>query len=87
VRIHVGRVELVPELIRYFEAQTDCVVLQVGETEIEVALLGSYRLDRHDAAVERVLAGFWLQGDSDGVPGDGRAANVNGNGTNGHLTG
>jgi hypothetical protein len=23
-------------------------------------LLGSYRLDRHDAAVERLLAGFWI---------------------------
>jgi hypothetical protein len=61
VRIHVGNADLVPDLIRYFEAQSDCVVLQVGETEIEVALLGSYRLDRHDQAVERMLADFWLQ--------------------------
>ena len=61
MRIHVGNADLVPDLIRYFEAQSDCVVLQVGETELEVALLGSYRLDRHDRAVERLLADFWLQ--------------------------
>ena len=60
MRIHVGNSELVPELMRYFEAQADCVVLQVGEAEIEVALLGSYREGRHEAAVERLLAGFWM---------------------------
>jgi hypothetical protein len=62
VRIHVGNAELVPELIRYFERQSDCVVLQVGATEIEVSLLGSYRSDRHEQAIERLLAAFWLQG-------------------------
>ena len=55
MRIHVGNAELVPELIGYFEQQSDCVVVQVGETEIEVSLLGSYRHDKHDAAVERLL--------------------------------
>jgi hypothetical protein len=62
VRIYVGHAELVPDLIRFFEEQSDCVVLQVGESELEVSLLGSYRHDRHDAAVERLLARFWLQG-------------------------
>ena len=62
MRIHVGNAELVPELIRYFERQSDCVVLQVGETEIEVSLLGSYRSERHEQAIERLLADFWLQG-------------------------
>jgi hypothetical protein len=61
VRIHVGKAELVPELVRYFEEQTDCIVLQVGETEVEVALLGSYREDRHDAAVDRLMAAFWAR--------------------------
>ena len=61
MRVHVGRADLVPELIRYFERQSDCVELQVGETEIEVSLLGSYRVDRHDRAVEKLLAAFWLQ--------------------------
>ena len=65
MRIHVGNAELVPELIGYFEQQSDCVVVQVGETEIEVSLLGSYRHDKHEAAVERLLAKFWL---SDGGP-------------------
>jgi hypothetical protein len=61
VRIHLGKAELVPELLRYFEEQADCIVLQVGETEVEVALLGSYREDRHDAAVDRMMAAFWAQ--------------------------
>jgi hypothetical protein len=52
----------VPELIRYFQEQSDCVVLQVAETQLEVALLGSFRHDRHDAAVEKLLAEFWLRG-------------------------
>ena len=60
MRIHVGKAELVPELIGYFEQHSDCVVVQVGETEIEVSLLGSYRHDKHEAAVERLLAKFWL---------------------------
>ena len=65
MRIHVGKSELVPELIRYFERHSDCVVVQVGETEIEVSLLGSYRHDKHEVAVEQLLAKFWL---SDGGP-------------------
>jgi hypothetical protein len=72
VRIYVGRAELVPDLIRFFEHQSDCVVLQVGESELEVSLLGSYRHDLHDAAVERLLAKFWLQGGGANGP---RAAN------------
>jgi hypothetical protein len=78
MRIHVGRAALVPELLRYFEEQADCVVIQVGENEIEVSLLGSYRVDRHDLAVERLLARFWTG------PGKQRleppATNGNGNG-------
>ena len=67
MRVHVGNANLVPELIRYFEQQSDCVVLQVGETELEVSLLGSYRVDRHDRAVQRLLLEFWRQnGDSSG---------------------
>jgi hypothetical protein len=61
VRVHVGKADLVPDLIRYFEQQSDCIVLQVGATELEVSLLGSYRYDRHDLAVERLLAEYWLQ--------------------------
>jgi hypothetical protein len=61
VRIHLGKPELVPELVRYFDEQTDCIALQVGETEVEVSLLGSYREDRHDAAVDRLMAAFWAQ--------------------------
>jgi hypothetical protein len=63
VRIHVGKAGLVPDLIRYFEQQSDCVVLQVGVTELEVSLLGSYRHERHDLAVKRLLADYWRQSD------------------------
>jgi hypothetical protein len=78
VRIHVGNPEVLPELIRYFQGQGDCLVLQVGEKEIEVSLLGSYRLDRHDAVIEQRLAGFWTR--SNGKPSkvDFRPANGNG---------
>jgi hypothetical protein len=79
VRIHVGDPEVVSELIRYFESQADCIVLQVGLTEIEVSLLGSYRQDRHDAAVERKLAAFWARSngtlhrnDTGATPGNGK---------------
>ena len=61
MRIHLGKAELVPELVRYFDEQADCIALQVGETEVEVSLLGSYREDRHDAAVDRLMAAFWAQ--------------------------
>jgi len=62
VRIYAGHAELVQDLIRFFEGHSDCVVLQVGEHELEVSLIGSYRHDRHDAAVQRLLADFWLDG-------------------------
>jgi hypothetical protein len=72
VRIHVGNADLVPKLIAYFAQQSDCVVQRVSATEIDVALLGSYRNDRHDRAVERLLADFWLNGSEPLGP---RAAN------------
>jgi hypothetical protein len=60
VRIHAGSADVVAELIQYFERQSDCVVRKVSTTELDVSLLGSYRSDRHDAAVERLLAQYWL---------------------------
>jgi len=83
VRIHVGRPELVPELVRYFESQCDCVVQQVGDLEVEVALLGSYRHDRHDAAVERLMAAYWTQANA----GPAQARSANGNGKEGGRNG
>jgi hypothetical protein len=61
LRIHVGEPELVASLLEYFEEQADCVVAQVGEAEIEVALLGSFRGEAHDAKVEQLVSEFWLQ--------------------------
>jgi hypothetical protein len=78
VRIHVGNAEVASELISYFEDQADCVVAQVSETEIEVSLLGSYRLDRHDAAVQRRLAAF--RAESNGHLHPAGAFSIEGNG-------
>jgi hypothetical protein len=58
VRIHVGDPELVPQLLEYFEEQTDCVVAQVGDAEIEVSLLGSFGIETHDGEVERLIEAF-----------------------------
>ena len=60
MRVHVGDPRLVEELLAYFEQQPDCVALQVGEAEIDVALLGSYRTDVHAAAVNRLVSDFRL---------------------------
>lgn len=60
MRVHVGDTKLVPLLLAYFEEQADCVATQVGEAEIEVSLLGSFRRDVHDAAVDSLVAGFRL---------------------------
>jgi hypothetical protein len=61
LRVHVGDPKLVEELLEYFEAQADCVAIQVGEAEIEVALLGSYRSDRHAETVDQIVAQFRLE--------------------------
>ena len=58
LRVHVGDPRLVEGLLEYFEEQADCVAIQVGEAEIDVALLGSYRSDAHAATVERILRDF-----------------------------
>jgi hypothetical protein len=78
VRIHVGNPEVMAELMRYFDEQADCVVLQVGANELEVSLLGSYRGDRHDAAVERKLAVFWSESNGRREPVGARRVNGNG---------
>jgi hypothetical protein len=58
VRVQVGDAKLVAPLLDYFERQADCVAVQVGESEIEVALLGSYGNAAHDAAVDDIVAVF-----------------------------
>jgi hypothetical protein len=61
LRVHVGDPKLVGELLDYFEEQADCVAIQVGEAEIEVTLLGSYRSDAHAHAVDRIVRDFRLE--------------------------
>jgi hypothetical protein len=61
LRVHVGDPGLVEELLEYFEEQADCVAIQVGEAEIDVSLLGSYRNDVHAEAVDRIVRDFRLE--------------------------
>jgi hypothetical protein len=61
LRVHVGDSELVLPLLEYFEQQADCIAVQISETEIEVSLLGSFRTEAHDAAVEELVTAFRLQ--------------------------
>jgi hypothetical protein len=61
LRVHVGDPRLVAELLAYFEEQADCVAIQVGPAEIEVALLGSYRSDAHAETVDRIVNDFRLE--------------------------
>jgi hypothetical protein len=61
LRVHVGDPRLVGELLEYFEEQADCVAIQVGAAEIEVALLGSYRGDAHAETVNRIVSDFRVE--------------------------
>ena len=67
MRVHIGDPELVPQVLSYFEQQADCVALQVGEAEIEVSLLGSFRNETHDAQVESLLREFWRGSATHGI--------------------
>ena len=58
LRVHVGDSELVAVLLDYFEHESDCVAIQVGETDIEVSLLGSYGSIAHNETVDRLVAEF-----------------------------
>ena len=78
MRVHVGDSELVLLLLDYFEEQADCIAVQVGETEIEVSLLGSYGSAAHDAAVQQLVAEFRRRGLSDGRPPGLRSTNGDG---------
>jgi len=77
LRVHVGDSKLVLLLLEYFEEQADCVAIQVGETEIEVSLLGSYRSEAHEAAVEKLVSEFRRRGAEElrrpGLPSNGNA--------------
>jgi hypothetical protein len=58
LRVHVGDPELVAIVLDYFERESDCIAIRVGETEIEVSLLGSYGSTAHNEAVDRLMAEF-----------------------------
>ena len=90
MRVHLGNAELVHELVHYFEGQPDCVVRRVGETEVEVSLLGSYGRNWHDVEVEQRLTAFLGEGNGSSyrlyrprINGNGHA-NGNGNGNGSH---
>ena len=58
MRVNVGDPALVELLLDYFDAEADCVAVQVGATEIAVALLGSYSNDRHHDVVDDLVSEF-----------------------------
>jgi hypothetical protein len=68
LRVHVGDSELVGVLLDYFEHESDCVAIQVGETEIEVSLLGSYGSIAHNETVDRLVAEFRRRNGGGGRP-------------------
>jgi hypothetical protein len=68
LRVHVGDSELVAVLLDYFEHESDCVAIQVGETEIEVSLLGSYGSIAHNETVDRLVAEFRRRNGGGGRP-------------------
>ena len=78
MRVHVGDSELVQLLLDYFEEQADCIAVQVGETELEVSLLGSYGSAAHDAAVEQLMSEVRLRGAVERRHPGPRASNGNG---------
>jgi hypothetical protein len=58
LRVHVGDSELVKVLLEYFEQQADCVAIRINDSEIEVSLIGSFRSDTHNEAVQDLVTGF-----------------------------
>jgi hypothetical protein len=68
LRVHVGDSELVGVLLDYFEHESDCVAIQVSETEIEVSLLGSYGSIAHNETVDRLVAEFRRRNGGGGRP-------------------
>jgi hypothetical protein len=68
LRVHVGDSELVAVLLDYFEHESDCVAIQVGATEIEVSLLGSYGSIAHNETVDRLVAEFRRRNGGGGRP-------------------
>jgi hypothetical protein len=45
----------VAEIRAFFEARQDCLVEQIGETELEVSLLGSFSAEAQRRELERLM--------------------------------
>ena len=58
MRVHVGDSELIKVLLEYFEQQADCVAIRINDSEIEVSLIGSFRTETHNAAVQDLVTRF-----------------------------
>jgi len=58
LRVHVGDSKLVKVLLEYFEQQADCIAIRINDSEIEVSLIGSFRTETHNAAVQDLVTGF-----------------------------
>lgn len=49
MRLYLDNTDTIPGLLDYLRSWSDVVVEQVSEGELEVSLLGSYRLDAMEA--------------------------------------
>ena len=49
MRLYLDNTDTIPALVDYLRSWSDAVVEQVSEGELEVSLLGSYRLDAMEA--------------------------------------
>jgi hypothetical protein len=49
MRLYLDNTDTIPGLLDYLRSRSDVVVEQVSEGELEVSLLGSYRLDAMEA--------------------------------------
>jgi hypothetical protein len=55
MRVHVNDPQLVKTLLEFLEGHDACVAAQVSESEVEVSLLESYRLEAHRRELDRLL--------------------------------
>jgi hypothetical protein len=49
MRLYLDNTDTIPGLLDYLRSWSDVVVEQLSEAELEVSLLGSYRLDAMEA--------------------------------------
>jgi hypothetical protein len=56
MRITISDPELVPDLLAFLDQQLEIVAARLGETEVEVSLIGSHRIDAMRMELDLQLA-------------------------------